>query len=615
LAWEGSFREYLEIIRKNPQVCQFAHSRIYKLINAAGVEEVKGQKRYRFFSRELFGLDRVLEKLVEEYFHPAARRLDVRKRILLLMGPVGGGKSTLVNMLKRGLEEYSRTNEGALYGIKGCPMHEEPLHLIPRELRGEFQREYGIYIEGELCPACRLRLETEFSGRIEEVPVERVIFSEEKRVGIGTFTPSDPKSQDIAELTGSIDFSAITEYGSESDPRAYRFDGELNIANRGMMEFQEMLKCDERFLWNLLSLSQEGNFKAGRFALISADELIVAHSNEAEYKAFISNRRNEALLSRMIVLKIPYNLKVSEEVRIYEKLIRQSDLKDVHIAPHALRVAAFFSVLSRLRESKRFGLDAVAKMKLYDGCADGLKQNEVDELMAEFHDEGMSGVDPRYVINRICSALIRAETRCITALDVLRALKNGLDQHPAITVEEMERLLEFIAWARREYDGIAKREVQKAFESSFQESAEAVFNSYLDNVEAFCGGVKARDPVTDNELEPDERLMRSIEEYIGITDITRKTFREEILIRLSSYARKGKPFDYTAHDRLREAIEKKLFTDLKDLIKTTTSTRTPGLEQLQRINVVTERLISQFGYCPMCADGLLRYVGSLLSQQ
>jgi serine protein kinase len=375
-----------------------------------------------------------------------------------------------------------------------------------------------------------------------------------------------------------------------------------------------MLKCDERFLWNLLSLSQEGNFKAGRFALISADELIVAHSNEAEYKAFISSKKNEALLSRMIVLRIPYNLKVSEEVRIYEKLIRQSDLKDVHVAPHALRVAAFFSVLSRLHESKRYGLDVVAKMKLYDGCADGLKQNEVNELMAEYPDEGMSGVDPRYVINRLCSALIRAKTRCINALDVLRALKNGLDQHPAITAEEMERLLGFITWARREYDEIAKREVQKAFVSSFQESAQAVFNSYLDNVEAYCGGVKARDPVTDEELDPDERLMRSIEEYIGITDITRKTFREEILIRLSSYARKGRNFDYTAHERLREAIEKKLFTDLKDVIKTTTSTRSPGLEQLKTIDAVSERLMLDFGYCPVCAGGLLRYVGSLLSQ-
>jgi serine protein kinase len=305
IAWEGTFQDYLELIKTKPYISQLAHSRIYNMIRAAGVEEKEGVKHYNFFSSELFGLDKTLEKLVEEYFHPAARRLDVRKRILLLMGPVSGGKSTLVAMLKRGLEKYSRTEEGAVYGIRGCPMHEEPLHLIPRELRQEFEKEYNVYIEGELCPACRMMVETEYGGRIEKVPVERVFLSEDNRVGVGTFTPSDPKSQDIADLTGSVDFSTIAEYGSESDPRAYRFDGELNIANRGLMEFQEMLKCDEKFLWNLLSLSQEGNFKAGRFALIYADEMIVAHTNENEYKAFISNKKNEALQSRIIVLKIP----------------------------------------------------------------------------------------------------------------------------------------------------------------------------------------------------------------------------------------------------------------------------------------------------------------------
>jgi len=188
------------------------------------------------------------------------------------MGPVSGGKSTLVSMIKHGLEEYTRTEEGAVYGIKGCPMHEEPLHLVPHDLRKDFSEEYGVYIEGNLCPSCKLRLQEEFNNHIEKVPVERIAFSEENRLGIGTFSPSDPKSQDIADLTGSIDFSTIGEYGSESDPRAYRFDGELNKANRGVMEFQEMLKADEKFLYNLLSLSQEGNFKAGRFALISADE-------------------------------------------------------------------------------------------------------------------------------------------------------------------------------------------------------------------------------------------------------------------------------------------------------------------------------------------------------
>jgi len=582
----------------------------------AGVEEREyGDKYYKFFSQEIFGLDKTLEKLVEEYFHPAARRLDVRKRILLLMGPVSGGKSTLVAMLKRGLEQYSKLERGAVYAIKNCPMHEEPLHLIPKELRADFEKEYGIYIEGELCPSCRMMLETEYNSNIEDVLVERIILSEDHRVGIGTFTPSDPKSQDIADLTGSIDFSTIGEYGSESDPRAYRFDGELNIANRGIMEFQEMLKCDEKFLWNLLSLSQEGNFKAGRFALIYADEMIIAHTNENEYQSFINNKKNEALQSRIIVMKIPYNLKVSEEIKIYEKLIKQSDLKDVHIAPHSLKVASIFSVLSRLKESKKQGMDLVKKMKLYDGeDVEGFKQKDLTELQSEFNDEGMSGVDPRYVINRLSSALIRTATRCINPLDVLRALKDGLDQHPSISKEEKERLLNFISVARKEYDDLAKKEVQKAFVYSYEESARVLFENYLDNVEAYCNGVKLKDPITDEEIEPDEKLMRSIEEQVGVAESAKKSFREEILIRLSSYARKDKRFNYKSHERLREAVEKKLFADLKDVVKITTSTKTPDAEQLKRVNGVSAKLMDEYGYCSICANELLKYVGSLLNR-
>lgn len=615
LRWEGDFADYLDMVTGNPQIPQLAHARVYNMIKSYGISEQNGVKRYHFFDKEIFGLEKCIERLVEEYFHPAARRLDVRKRILLLMGPVSGGKSTIVTMLKRGLEQYSKMDEGGIYSIKGCPMHEEPLHLIPAELRPQFEKEYGIYIEGELCPACRMRLENEYGNDPSKIRVERITLSEEKRTGIGTFTPSDPKSQDIAELTGSIDFSTITEYGSESDPRAYRFDGELNISNRGIMEFQEMLKCDEKFLYNLLSLSQEGQFKAGRFALISADEVIIAHTNEAEYRSFISNKKNEALHSRIIVMPITYNLKVTDEVKIYEKLIKQSDMSDIHIAPHALRTAAIFSVLSRLRESKKQGMDLTKKMKLYDGeDVEGFKQKDLTELQNEAIDEGMSGVDPRYVINRISTALIRSGTVCINALDILRTLKDGLDQHPSITKEEKERLLNFIADARKEYDELSKKEIQKAFVYSYEESAKTLFNNYLDNIEAYCNGVKVKDPITEEEMDPDEKLMRSIEEQIGVSENQKKTFREEILIRLSSYARQSKRFDYNSHERLREAIEKKLFTDLKDVVKITTSTKTPDAEQLKRMNEVIARLVDEHGYCPVCANELLKYVGSLLNR-
>src|SRR5436189_460335 len=532
------------------------------------------------------------------------------------MGPVGGGKSTIVTMLKRGLEKWSRTGDGAVYAIKDCPMHEEPLHLIPPELRGEIERHYGIYIEGELCPQCRYNLEHVYHGRHEDVLVHRIVFSEKDRIGIGTFAPSDPKSQDITELTGSIDLSTIGEVGVESDPRAYRFDGELNIANRGLMEFVEMLKVDEKFLYSLLTLSQEQNIKTGRFALIYADEAIVSHTNENEYAAFVANRKSEALQDRIIMIRVPYNLKVSQEERIYDKLLNQSDaLRNIHIAPNALRIAAMFAVMTRLEEPKRANIDVVKKMKLYDGeDVEGFKSKDVRELKDETEREGMDGISPRYIINRLSGALVRDGAVCINPIDALRAIKDGFEQHTGISSDQRERYLNLISLSRKEYDELAKIEVQRAFVYSFEEMARTMCNNYLDNVEAFCNKERIKDPITDEEMDPDEQVMRSIEEQIGISDNAKNTFRQEILIRISSYARKGKSFEYNSHERLKEAIEKKIFADLKDVVKITTSAKTPDADQLRRINEVVDRLVKEHGYCPVCANELLTYVGTLLSR-
>ncbi len=610
--WAGTFADYLELVKQNPTIANTAHARVYDMIATAGIEEVAGRKVYHFFDGEMYGVDLALERLVEEYFHSSARRLDVRKRILLLMGPVSGGKSTLVALLKRGLEVYSRTDRGATYAIQGCPMQEEPLHLIPRELRQEVEEELGVRIEGELCPVCQLKLEQEYHGNPTEMHIERIFFSEAKRVGIGTFSPSDPKSQDIADLTGSIDFSAIAEYGAESDPRAFRFDGELNKANRGILEMQEMLKIDTKFLYHLLSLTQEGNFKAGRFALISADEVVIAHTNETEYQAFISNKKNEALHSRMIVMPVPYTLRATDEVKIYNKLIQESDLKDVHIAPHSLQTAAVFTILSRLKPSNK--ADLMKKLRLYDGeTAEGIGI-DVKELQNEFPNEGMNGTDPRYVMNRISSTFIRTNTKCINALDILRSIKDGLDQHASITKDDKEKLANYISMARQEYDELAKKEIQKAFVYSYEQSAQTLFNNYLDNVEAYCSGQKLSDPITEEEIDPDERLMRSIEEQIGVSENAKRQFREEILIRMSSYSRRGKQFTYESHERLKEAIEKKLFTDLKDIVKITTSSKNPDPDQLKRMNQVVNTLIEKHGYCPVCANEMVKYVGSLLNR-
>jgi serine protein kinase len=612
LQWEGTFTEYLDLVKENPTVANTAHARVYDMIASAGTEERDGHKIYHFFDGEIYGIDLALERLVEEYFHSAARRLDVRKRILLLMGPVSGGKSSLVALLKRGLERYSKTDQGAVYAIKDCSMQEEPLHLIPHELRPKVEKELGVHIEGELCPVCQMKLDQGYSGDPTEMRIERIFFSETKRVGIGTFSPSDPKSQDIADLTGSVDFSAIAEYGSESDPRAFRFDGELNKANRGILEMQEMLKIDTKFLYHLLSLTQEGNFKAGRFALISADEVVIAHTNETEYQAFIANKKNEALHSRMIVMHVPYTLQVKDEVRIYEKLVQASDLKEVHIAPHGLQAAAIFTILSRLKNSNK--VDLIRKLKVYNGQAVDAKELDIKELQNEFLNEGMNGVDPRYVMNRISSSLVRSNAECINALDILRSMKEGLAQHASISKEDKDKLLNFIGMARQEYDELAKKEIQKAFVYSYELSAQSIFNNYLDNIEAYCNGHKLHDPITEEELNPDEKLMRSIEEQIGVTENAKKQFREELLIRMSSYARRGKGFTYESHERLKEAIEKKLFADLKDIVKITTSAKNPNPDQLKRMNQVLETLVEKHSYCPVCANETMKYVGSLLNR-
>jgi serine protein kinase len=620
LRWEGTFREYFELVAQNPRVAQLSHARINDMVHAAGIERLnEGTQHeilsYNFFAQELFGIEEPIARIVE-YFKSAAQRLEVRKRILLLMGPVGGGKSTIVNMLKRGLEDWTRTEAGAVYAIKDCPMHEEPLHLIPHQLRAEIEKHYGIYIEGDLCPQCRYALEHAYSGRHEDVKVHRVAFSEKERVGIGTFSPSDPKSQDITELTGSIDLSTIGDVGVESDPRAYRFDGELNIANRGLMEFVEMLKVDEKFLYSLLTLSQEQSIKTGRFAMIYADEVILSHTNENEYIAFAGNRKSEALQDRIILVKVPYNLRVSQEERIYDKLLHQSEaLRNVHLAPHTLKVAAMFAVMTRLEEPKRQNVDVVKKMKLYDGeDVEGYKSKDVRELKEETVREGMDGISPRYIINRLSSALVRDGVTCINPIDALRAIKDGFEQHTGISSEQREKYLNHISQARKEYDELAKIEVQRAFVYSFEEMARTMCNNYLDNVEAFCNKERIKDPITEEEMEPDEQLMRSIEEQIGISENAKNTFRQEILIRISSYARKGKPFEYNSHERLKEAIEKKIFADLKDVVKITTSTKTPDPDQLRRINEVVDRLVKEHGYCPVCANELLTYVGTLLSR-
>jgi len=639
------FAEYLDLVAKTPAIAGLAHARIYDMIQAAGITPGSDGRpnRYAFFEAELFGLERVFHHLVEEYFSPAAKRLDIRKRILMLVGPVGGGKSTIVTLLKRGLERYSRTPAGAMYAIEGCPMFEEPLLLIPQEQREAFRRRLGLVIEGELCPLCQWRLEHEWAGRISEVKVRRLLFSEKNRVGIGTFKPADPKSQDVAELTGHVNLSLLVDqrFGGESDPRVYRFDGELNVASRGLIEFIEMLKAEPRFLYELNTVAGEQRIKVPQFALIYVDLVVVSHTNEYEFNRYFADPANEAMVDRIFVVKVPYNLRVSDEVRIYQKLIDQASLtldrseggeagadgyaplRAVHIAPRTLRVVSMLAVVSRLKPSTRPNLALMAKLKLYDGeqRVGEWEQKHLREIQqeGEASKEGMDGFSPRFIINRLSSALV-AGKRCINPLDAMRSLRDGIKAQYAGNAKEVERLLALLDEVRKDYDEWVKKQVQRAFVWAYEESAKTILDNYLRNVDAFCNRTKVRDPITEEEVEPDERLMASIEEQIGVAgDAKKREFREGVMRSVASCAMRGVPFVLTSNSVLQEAIEKKLFTDLKDVVKVTTSSRTPDAEQLKRIDTVVARLTDpalpeEERYCDQCARELLKYAGQLLSR-
>lgn len=616
LEWSGTLEDYVGIVTKNPSIHKSAHQRVLNMIEGAGIErdEDGDITKYNFFEGDLFGIDDSIAEIMS-YLRAAAAGSEVSRRILLMYGPTSSGKSQLAVLLKRGLESYSKTKEGKTFCLSESPMFEDPLCAIPLELRPRFKKEFGIKIDGQLSPVMDLILREKYNGDFLKLPVKRFFFSEQSRVGVGTFVPSDKKSQDISELVGSMDLSKIGEYGSESDPRAYRFDGELNVANRGIMEFVEMLKVDQKFLYVLLTLAQEKNIKTGRFPFIYADEFLLSHSNETEYKRFLAKDEMEALHDRIIVVRVPYNLNITDEVKIYEKLIDQANFSNVHISPYSLYCAAMFSILSRLKDSKHNGLTNLSKMKLYDGDeVEGFSQADVPTLKKEFEAEGMTGVSPRYVINRISSTLAQDNVDCVTPIDVIRAIRDGFSSNPKLDPQEIDRLEGILTTVIEEYSKISRNEVQKAFFVNFEEEIQNLLSNYMDHVEAFLDNSHIQDEWGD-PVEPNERLMRSIEEKVGISETGKKSFRQEIYRKMLRSTRAGgKDYSYKEHAKLREALEKQLFDERQDVIRMTVNTRNPDEGELKKINVVVETLCDKYGYTETSANKLLRYVSSLMAR-
>jgi len=655
LHWTGSFTDYLDLVHRTPQVTRSSFERLYDMILSYGTREYVDSKKkivhYNFFddpvedgTDAIYGLDIPLMRLLN-IFKSAAKRYGTERRVILLHGPVGSSKSTIARLLKKGLERYSRTQDGALYTfgwirdldnpdeVVPTPMHEEPLQLVPASLRPVFEKmlnedrkegDHFARIEGELSPFSRQeyrelseRYDGDFTRAMRHVQVTRLLLSAQDRVGIGTFQPKDEKNQDSTELTGDINYRKIAEYGSDSDPRAFNFDGEFNIANRGLIEFIEVLKLDVAFLYELLGASQEHVIKPKKFPQTYIDEVIIGHTNEPEYRRLQNNEYMEALRDRTVKVDVPYITKLNEEIKIYEKDYNRARISGTHIAPHTIEMAAMWAVLTRLEEPKKHNLTLMQKLKLYNGkTLPGFTEDNVKELRKETQREGMDGVSPRYVQDKISNALVSDVNRdYINPFVLLNELESGLKHHSLITSEEQrQRYRELLDEVRREYEDIVKNEVQRAIAAD-EAAIARLCGNYVDNVKAYTQKERVRNPYTGQDEDPDERLMRSIEEKIDIPDSRKDDFRREVLNYIGALALDNKKFDYRTNERLHKALELKLFEDQKDSIKLTSLVSSVVDKDTQeKIDIVKARLIRDYGYNDASATDVLHFVASIFAR-
>jgi serine protein kinase len=615
-----SFLDYLQRVKENPELAQLAHKRLFNFITKPGVTTIdtdqdirlkrifgnKKIKSYKFFNDDFFGIEETLQKLVR-YFHSASLKGEESRQVLFLVGPVGAGKSSLIEHLKRGLEGVD-----PVYYIDGCPMHENPLHLIPATLRPQMSEQLGVEIEGDLCPVCRYRMEHEFNGDFEQFKVSSFSFNIRKRQGIGMVPPVDPNNQDTSVLIGSEDISKMDKY-SEDDPRVLTLNGAFNVGNRGMVEFIEVFKNEIEYLHVMLTATQEKSVPApGKHGMIYFDGVIVAHSNEAEWNRFKADHTNEAILDRIVKIEVPYVLRLSEETKIYKKMIGKSDFK-THLAPNTLEIASMFAILTRLSPTNR--CDLMTKLKLYNGeevSMDGQSKHiNLVELKEEFPDEGMTGISTRFIMKALDNAISDSSNNSINPITVLDALQNKLKEEP-MAEEVKERYLHILKdILYKEYLKLLESDITRAFVHAYEEQAESLFQNYLDHVEAYVLKRKVIDRNHNEEMEPDHKFLSSIEEQIGITATSSDGFRQDVMSYMSHVLRHKGELHYKIYEPLRQAIEKKLMTSVKDITRIILKSKTRDKEQKKKYDAMIKSMISN-GYTEESCEDVLNFASNHL---
>jgi serine protein kinase len=584
-----------------------------------------------------------------QFLKGAAGGYGAEKRVLLLHGPVGSSKSTICRRLKRGLEQYSTTEEGTWYSFSWknlpsslyatstqlSPMFEDPIKLMPLEMRkkvlkdlnqiysdqSDNENSYTLNCESQLNPFDRFILndlleKNDGNWQLvmeEHVEVVRMVHSEIDRIGIGTFQPKDEKNQDSTELTGDLNYRKISQYGSDSDARAFNFDGEFCISNRGMVEFIEALKLAQEFLYDLLGASQEHNVKPKKFPQIYVDELIIAHTNTPEYEKMKDNQFMEALKDRTIKIDVPYLTRLTDEIKIYNENYGPTKVR-THIMPHSLEVVALFAILTRLYDEP--DLPLLDKVKLFDGKSlPRWTEDAVKELKDKHPDEGMKrGVSPRYIQDKISNCLAKYSDY-VNVFMLLNEIKDGFAKSSSIDKEEAARYEVCLELATKEFEEIIKAEVQKALVAD-ENAIIRLCSKYIDNLVAYVNEDKITNPITGRDEVPDERLMRSIEEKIGVNDKDVDNFRLQISKFIATLHHRGQDFKWDSNPELKKALEAKVFEDIKDHIKLTSfsdesSVVDKGL--MEKIDAIKTRL-KKFGYNDQSAKDVLSHVSSIYAR-
>jgi serine protein kinase len=575
---EYSLQEYLDICKADRSAYATAAERILMAIGEPEMLDTRLDPRLsRIFSnkvmkiypafREFYGMEEAIEQIVS-YFRHAAQGLEEKKQILYLLGPVGGGKSSLAEKLKQLVEKLP------FYAVKGSPVHESPLGLFDPDEDGRiFEDDYGIprrYLNTIMSPWAVKRL-NEFNGDVTKFRVVKLRPSALKQMAVAKTEPGDENNQDISSLVGKVDIRMLEQF-SQNDPDAYSYSGGLCLANRGLLEFVEMFKAPIKVLHPLLTATQEANYKGTEgFGAIPFDGVILAHSNESEWQSFKNNKNNEAFLDRIFTVKVPYCMRVSDEVKIYEKLLIHSSLTEAPCAPDTLKMLAQFAVLSRMKEPENSSI--FSKMRVYDG--ENLKDTDPKAKSYQEYrdyagvDEGMTGLSTRFAF-KVLSRVFNFDHREVAAnpVHLMYVLEQQIEQEqfpPEVDQRYTAFIKEYLAPRYAEFIG---KEIQTAYLESYSEYGQNIFDRYVTYADFWIQDQEYRDPNTgeifDRSSLNDE--LEKIEKPAGISNP--KDFRNEVVnfVLRARAKHSGKNPSWTSYEKLRAVIEKKMFSNTEDLL-------------------------------------------------